>query len=209
MIKRLFLFLFISNIYLFSYEKYVDFDLIKEAGYPRFVENGILFTLPPNDKTDAYLRVNIDNWQNDYKFRPNLYNVLYVFIPFNHKISLVKYKININGTKISLLKVPQEEIFYKKMPIILESETAIKEVTFKYFDPKAHDVNFVCSIDNWSEYTHPMKKNADGGWEITMSFTRGTYMYYFCVNGNVVTDINNDKKLWDKRRGQVSFFSIK
>ena len=226
MIKKLLLLLIFSNLYLFSYEKYVDLDLVKEAGPPRFIDNGILFTLPLDDQTDVYLRTNLDNWQNNHQYKPNLYNVLYVFIPLNHETVMVKYKININGywitdpyntefttdeygTRISLLRVPNEDLFYEKTPIILENETVIKEVIFKYFDSEASDVNFVCSIDNWSEYSHPMKKNTDGVWEITKSFTKGTYMYYFLVNGNIVTDINNDKKLWDKRRGQVSFFTIK
>ena len=37
---------------LYSYEKYVDFDLLKKEEPPRFIENGILFTLRGEEGTN-------------------------------------------------------------------------------------------------------------------------------------------------------------
>ena len=210
---------------IYSYEKYIDFDLLKKEGPPRFVENGILFTLQGDENTIAFLRTNIDNWQKNYYYKLSLYNILYTFVPYKKNIKTLKYKININGywmsdpnntqyssddlgIDLSSISIPDQEMYYEQMPIIENGKNLIKKTTFKYYNPKAKEVNFVCSIDNWSHYSHSMEYNNNGYWEITKYFTHGTYLYYFLVDGEKVIDVENPNKLWDEKRGQVSFFII-
>lgn len=210
---------------LYSFEKYVDFDLIKKDGPPRFIENGVLFTLADADGTIAFLRTNIDNWKKDYYFKSSLYNVLYAFVPYTANNKSIKYKININGhwtsdpnnpeyalddlgINLSTIVTPDEKMYYEKMPIIEKTKNNIKKTTFKYYNPNAKEINFVCSIDNWSHYSHPMKSDNNGFWEITKYFTQGTYLYYFLVDGEKIIDVDNPNKLWDEKRGQVSYFII-
>lgn len=221
-IKLLFIFLIIP---INSFEKYVDFDLIKKDGPPRFIENGVLFTLPETNGTVAFLRTNIDNWQKDYYFKSSLYNVLYAFVPYSTDIKIIKYKININGywtsdpnnpeyypddlgINLSIIETPDEDMYYEEMPIIEETKNIVKKITFRYYNPYAKEVNFVCSIDNWNHYSHTMKSFNNGYWEIIKYYTPGTYLYYFLVDGEKKIDVDNPNKYMDEKRGQVSYFVI-
>lgn len=211
---------------LYSYEKYVDFDLLKKAEAPRFVKNGILFTLKGDEGATAFLRTNIDNWQKDHYYNLSLYNILYVFVPYPENIKTIKYKINFNGNwisdpnnpdystddlgiNLSTVSIPEQEMYYDHMPIVENEKNFIKTIIFRYYNPDAKEVNFVCSIDDWSHYSFPMKYDNNGYWEITKYFTHGTYLYYFLVDGKKVVDIENPNKLWDEGKGQVSYFIIK
>ena len=221
----LFIIIILLSSQIYSYEKYVDFDLLKKEEPPRFIENGILFTLSGEEGAIAFLRTNIDNWQKDYYYKLSLYNILYVFVPYTENIKTIKYKININGhwisdpnnpehltddlgTDLSTISIPEQEMYYEQMPIIEKDKNSIKKAVFKYYNPNAKEVNFVCSTDNWSHYSHPMKYNNNGYWEITKYFTYGTYLYYFLVDGKKVIDVENPNKLWEPKRGQVSYFVI-
>jgi hypothetical protein len=223
--KIIFITLIILIMPIYSFEKYVDFDLIKKDGPPRFIENGVLFTLPETNDTIAFLRTNIDNWQKNYYFKSSLYDVLYAFVPYTTNIKTIKYKININGhwtsdpnnteyslddlgINLSTIMTPDKEMYYEEMPIIENTKDIVKKTTFKYYNPGAKEVNFVCSIDNWNHYSHPMKKNNNGFWEITKYYTSGTYLYYFLVDGEKNIDVENPNKFWNKKNGQVSYFVI-
>lgn len=214
-----------SSLFFYSLERYVDFDLIKKAESPRFLSNGILFTLPCGYGEKVFLRTNLDNWEKNYYFKPSLYDILYVFIPYNLRVNNIKYKINIDGfwetdmynsecvedmlnTKLSVLPVPKEAIYHLEMPIIEKIGDKIKSVAFKYYNPDAKEVNFVCSIDNWCQYSHSMKKNKNGYWEISKGFSRGIYVYFFFVDGKKIIDLENRNRLWDEIRGQVSYFVV-
>lgn len=209
----------------FSYEKYVDFELIKEAGAPRFVKDGVLFTLPENFGQDLYIRTNLDNWKTNHYFEQSLYNVNYLYIEINEKVIDVHYKLNADGfwildpyndrveydslgMAVSSLRRPVEEKYYKRMPLVKEVIDNIKIVRFRYRNPDASEVNLVCSVDNWCLYSHPMVKNENNYWEIDMKFSRGTFFYYFFVDGRKVTDIDNPDKYTDKRKGLVSYFIL-
>jgi hypothetical protein len=220
-----FIILILQITYLNPYEKYVDFDLLKKEGPPRFIENGILFTLRGEEGAIAFLRTNIDNWQKDHYYSLSLYNILYVFVPYPENIKTIKYKINLNGhwmsdpnnndfssddigIDLSSLSIPKQEMYYDQMPIIEKSKNLTKKTTFRYYNPNAKEVNFVYSVDNWSHYSHTMKYDNNGYWTITKYFTQGTYLYYFLVDGDKMIDVENPNKLWDAKKGQVSFFII-
>ena len=55
----LFIIIILLSSQIYSYEKYVDFDLLKKEEPPRFIENGILFTLSGEEGAIAFLRTNI------------------------------------------------------------------------------------------------------------------------------------------------------
>jgi len=221
----LILFLLLLPFLLNSYEKYIDFDLIKKPGPPRFVQNGVLFTLPGNEGGIAFIRTNIDNWEKNYYYNESLYGVLYVFIKINENTKSLKYMINVNGywiedpynpdyqedafsTKLYYLEVPEEAKYYDEMPAIEETDSKVKNVTFRYYSPYANEVNFVCSIDNWAQYSHPMVKDKYGYWIITKKFTQGTYYYFFFEDGEKKVDLENKNRMWDTIKGQVSYFTV-
>jgi hypothetical protein len=224
--KRTLIFiLLLSTSIFYSYERFVDFDLIKTPGPPRVVENGILFTLAGKENENIFIRTDLDNWTEDHYYKTNLYGVKYVYLKFDYTTTVIKYRININGyweedinnanyeedlfgTKLFVINLSPENKFYNKLPIVEKTDNKIKTVIFKYYNPEASEVNFVNSADNFSEYTYPMTKDQYGWWTIKKSFTRGKYWYYFLANGKKVNDINNINKEWDEKKGILSFFVI-
>lgn len=219
------LFFFILN-FLYSYERFIDFDLIKKAGPPKFVEDGILFTVDKNEGNVIYLRTDIDLWKKDYYFKKSEYGVFYLFLPIRSDIKKVKYRINIDGywtidpynTNVtedvtgilfSVVEVSEETFFYRQMPVIEYLPEGVAKVYFRYKNPNANDVIFVCSQDNWSLFSNIMKKGKNGYWEIEKYFSKGRFYYYFLVDGKKVIDIENKERAWDLLKGEVSVFTIK
>jgi len=209
----------------FSTEEFVDLDLVKKESSPRFLKNGFLFTLAENTGKIIFLKTNMDNWEKSYYFKKNLYGIFCLFLPYNYKIKKIQYKINIDGfwdkdpnndnyiednygIKISIIKIPEDADYFQQMPIVENINERIKLVKFKYYNPKAQEVNLVCSIDKWSPFTNPMKLNKDGFWEIELNFSKGTYYYYYLVDWKKVIDIKNPKKVYDSEHGEVSEFTI-
>jgi Carbohydrate-binding module 48 (Isoamylase N-terminal domain) len=214
----------IFSINLFSYEKYVDFNLIKKAGEPRFVRNGVLFTLPLEKNNNAFLRTDLDGWRHDFHYRKSIYDILYVFVPYKPETKEIRYKININGywvtdakskvseddvgNELSLIEINEANYCYEKNPVIEKNRGNIKKVLFRYYNPKASEVNLVLSVDNWNEYSHPMTKRDDGFWEITKNYTAGKYLYYFFVDGRKTGDMENGNAIYSPEKGQVAYFVI-
>ena len=219
------IFFIIGASFVIGLEQYVDFDLIKKHSEPRFLSNGFLFTLPENIGYSIFLRTKSDNWEHNHYFEKSLYNVWYLFIPYNDIEGEFLYKLNINGywendpannnfiydkfhSKISVLNVPSENIYSKQMPVINKYSGEYKKVLFKYHNEDAKEVSFVCSKNNWSVFSYQMKKNNDGYWEISLDFTKGKFYYYFLVDWKKVTDKNNPNRSYDRDKGEVSYFVV-
>jgi hypothetical protein len=218
-------FIVISNLSVFSVEKFVDFDLIKKESGPRILSNGILISVSPEIGKRAFLRTNLDNWSQNYYFKQSLYGIYYLVLPYDLSKKQILYKLNIGGyydrdpnnkdfiedkygTELSVVNVPKEIVYYQNMPIIDKIDERTSAVSFKYYNPKASEVNFVTSLDKWSQFSNEMHLNDGGYWEITMNFRNGQYGYYFLVDGKKITDIQNPKKMWDESAGNVSYFDI-
>lgn len=213
--------LFLLSTSLYAIEKYVDCDLIKKSSSPRFLPNGILFTLDENFGHNIYLRTNMDGWQKNYHFIKNLYGLWYLVLPYDLNKSEIIYKLNTDGfwetdpnnseitsdkygAELSVLSMPKDIIYYQNTPLINDGEEKMKKINFKYYNPYADEVNFVTSLDNWSQYSHSMTLNSDGYWEITINFRKGKYFYYFLVDGKKVVDMENENKNWISGFEEVS-----
>jgi len=222
----LFSLLVLNIVSLFSYEKYIDIDLLKKSSPPRYFKDSILLTLDENENSAIYVRTNLDNWKSDHYFKKNLYNVFYLILPYREKTKEIQYKVNINGywqtdpnnkkytndflgEKISIIDIPEEDFCYNTMPVIKDIDKNLAKMYFRYYNPEAEEVNFICSIDNWCLFSHPMKKNNNGYWEITKDFSRGIFLYAFLVDGKVISDIENPNKMKNNRGEKISFFSTK
>lgn len=104
--------------------------------------------------------------------------------------------------------MPDESRFYHEMPFIEKNNDKVKKVYFRYYDPQAKEVDLVCSVDNWSRFSHQMHLNNYGFWEITMSFTKGIYYYYYCIDSRKIIDLENQYRVNDKIKGQLSYFIV-
>ena len=56
-------------------------------------------------------------------------------------------------------------------------------IAFTLAAPEAQNVFLVGDFNNWDETSHPLKKNSDGTWKITISLTPGRYEYRLLVDG--------------------------
>ncbi len=222
----------ISAVAAFGLEKYVDIDMIRDASAPRMLDEGFLFTLPPNTGYTIFLRMNGDNWQKDYYFRQNMYKVWCLYLPYSDikavsQASGLLYKLNINGfwdndpnnanfiydrfhEKISYLRIPADkDNSRKRMPIISESEDRFKkQVTFKYYNPDAKEVSVVCSDANWAIFSHNMQPDKFGYWSISLNFGKGDYCYYFIADWEKVLDAWNPDSEYEQDIGLVNTFRI-
>jgi hypothetical protein len=217
--------IFAANLWLFSVEKFIDVDLIKKESGPKITEKGILISVSGEIGKRAFVRTNLDGWKENFNFQKSLYGIYFLMLPYDLSKKEILYKINMGGywerdpnnpefvldkygTEISLVRIPREIIYHQAMPLISETDKKIKSVDFKYYNPRAKEVNFVSSLDKWCQFSNEMTLNEDGYWEITLPFKKGEYSYYFFVDGKKVTDIANEKKMWDESVGVVSFFRI-
>ncbi|HOV14111.1 MAG TPA: glycogen-binding domain-containing protein [Spirochaetota bacterium] len=199
--------------YGYSIEKYVDIDLVKKAQPPRFLDKGILFTLKEDFGNSIYIRTNIDGWLKSWYFKKNLYGVWCLLLPYDRSKDEFLYKLNVNGfweidpdnseyvedkygSPISILKLPKEVYYHQQNPIIESYGDIVKKIKFKYYNPKAKEVNIVTSLDNWSQFANSMVLNDDGYWEISLNFKKGKYFYYYLVDGKKIVDFDNPNKNW-------------
>ncbi len=226
--QRILIIIFVVVIYsVSSLERFVDFGLIKKASAPRFLESGILFTLRPGTGQDVFLRTDLDNWEKNHYFKESLYGVQYAFVPYKRGHKVMQYKINadgfwiedpynpqtnedIFGVVINRLSIPASIDYYSRMPIVEKTDSSIKKVTFKYYNPLANEVNFVSSIDNWNSFTNSMARDPamDGYWTIDMYFKNGSYLYFFLVDGVKVIDIENPSNAFIDRYNEVSVLNV-
>jgi 1,4-alpha-glucan branching enzyme len=69
-----------------------------------------------------------------------------------------------------------------------------RRVTFKVRAPAAKEVNLVGEFNNWNAYEHPMKKDDEGFWKVTVPLAPGRYEYKLLIDGRWwedITDVNS------------------
>jgi hypothetical protein len=99
--------------------------------------------------------------------------------PYNEKVIYDRY-----GTELS--------VFTVNVPIIVADGNPIRykhnEYVFYYRNRNAKSVSIVGDFNNWNPYSHPMRKNRSGLWEVTLDIPPGSYLYRFVVDGVFKTD---------------------
>jgi 1,4-alpha-glucan branching enzyme len=58
-----------------------------------------------------------------------------------------------------------------------------KEVRFQFPAPEVKEVYLTGDFNDWNTKSHPMKKDKNGDWEISISLQPGRYEYRFFVDG--------------------------
>jgi 1,4-alpha-glucan branching enzyme len=66
-----------------------------------------------------------------------------------------------------------------------------RKITFSLDTDTAAEVALVGDFNNWSETSHPMKKNKNGVWEKSLMLDIGRYEYKFFVDGHWQGDPQN------------------
>ena len=63
-----------------------------------------------------------------------------------------------------------------------------KRITFKLQAPNAQSVSLAGDFNAWNPDSHPLKKNSNGSWKISVSLSPGRYEYRFIVDGHWQND---------------------
>ena len=66
-----------------------------------------------------------------------------------------------------------------------------RKITFSLNADNATQVALVGDFNNWSQTSHPMKKNKNGVWEKSLMLDIGRYEYKFFVDGHWQSDPQN------------------
>jgi 1,4-alpha-glucan branching enzyme len=70
-----------------------------------------------------------------------------------------------------------------------KGQTGKRKVTFKVRAPAAKEVIVVGDFDNWNPHDHPMEKDDEGFWKVTMMLAPGRYEYKLLIDGQWWEDI--------------------
>ena len=71
----------------------------------------------------------------------------------------------------------------------------VKTVTFKFDGrrkPTARSVSLVGSFNRWDTSVHPMSRQSDGWWMISLILAQGEYPYLLIVDGVPWNDLDDD-----------------
>ncbi|HBD96515.1 MAG: hypothetical protein A2015_01075 [Spirochaetes bacterium GWF1_31_7] len=206
--------------------KYIDPDMIKEAGSPIFSKNGVIITLPPEVGYQIFIRSDLDGWKKNYYFKRSFFGIFYCMLDYDSEKKVIAYKVNINGfwdinpmggpvsidahgNPFSLLYYPDEIKYNLDSPIIKEVDGPGKLVIFRFNAPNAKQVSLVFSGSKYSRFTNQMIKKEKGYWEIELLVEKGAYFYYFQVDDIKYIDKENSNLIDDSILGPLSTVVVK
>jgi len=192
---------------------------VTDGGPPIITEGGILFRYKDEEKNPQYVMVSGDfnNWKKPLLMVKNIHNV-YVYL-YNEKDerSVVlkegkyryrylvdgiwmkdeknyKYVYDSYGTELSYFEVKKPIIITAYNPVHVSNNKYV----FYYRDETAKKVYIVGDFNNQNPYSHPLKKNKSGIWEIELHLPPGSYAYRFIVDGIYSRDPLGTKIVHDR-----------
>lgn len=102
-----------------------------------------------------------------------------------------------------------QEFYERGQDQYREAETQ-RIVTLSYEDSKANSVSVVGSFNGWSPVNSNMRRDKDGGWEISLHLPPGRYAYRFLVNNSTqVIDPNSEQQEPDGYGGMNSVLYVR
>src|ERR1043166_7405274 len=80
-----------------------------------------------------------------------------------------------------------------------------RPTAFRYSGPPAHHVSLAVRPASGGHLTtHPMHKDFDGSWHLTIELARGRYLYRFVADGVPVLDPHSRGRIHDDQGGDFS-----
>ena len=71
--------------------------------------------------------------------------------------------------------------------------TKNRKVTFRLNTPSAKEVILMGDLNNWDAGSHPMKKDENGIWKVSIMIPPGKYEYQLLVDGQWRLDSGNNQ----------------
>jgi len=76
---------------------------------------------------------------------------------------------------------------------VSEGQPRKRKVTFKVRASRAREVILVGDFNNWDVQSHPMKKDDEGFWRVTVRLAPGRYEYKLLIDGRWWEDMSDVK----------------
>ena len=107
------------------------------------------------------------------------------------------------GTELSTFNIDAPIIVAEKNPVPVTRN----DYVFYYKNRNAREVYLVGDFNNWNPYSHPLRKNRSGLWEVVLDIPPGSYLYRFIVDGVYKPDPLNKNLVKD--RSDNAYSSLK
>ena len=202
---------------------------LSEPGPPIITDQGVIFTYHDPERPPRYVMVSGDfnNWEKpiflqenrhgifvymydetiekEIVLRDGLYRYLYLIDgiwvkdPQNENTVYDQY-----GTELTFFEVPAPIILLDKNPVKLDGNKYI----FYYKNSEASNVYILGDFNNWNPYSHRMRKNKSGLWEIEMDIPPGDYSYSFLVDGTHRKDPLSKAIKQDRFGNELTFIKL-
>lgn len=194
---------------------------IREAGPPRVVEEGLLFTYL--GKTES-VEVSGDflGWEYTIPLVKGKYGIFYYLYtaPLSEGQYTYRYRVDglwindpfqtntifdKNNQRVSCFDIEESRIFYQKNP----TNNADGSYTFQYSNASANEVYFTCDYYDYNPTRFPMTKDPYGRWWCTIDIPAEGVFYNYIVEDEWVTDPLNYNIYLDYEGRKHSFVNLR
>ncbi len=93
-------------------------------------------------------------------------------------------------------------------PKVPRARKPVKKVTFTYDNPEAQSVSLTGSFCHWKPDAHPLSKDANGVWKISVSLPSGRHEYRFVVDGEWTNDPRCSEVVSNEFGSENCIFSV-
>ncbi|MBN1797431.1 MAG: glycogen-binding domain-containing protein [Spirochaetales bacterium] len=201
---------------------YVYVQDINAAGPPEIYDDSIIFTY--QTKEQVYFvgaRFAHENYRILHYYTKNARGLFVLVLPMPEDVSVLKYRIVIDGLWIADPFNPESEedelgikhsllFLQKRLPRFIISPEILPNGMVK-FNLKAESESMVFiagDFNNWDPFTYKLSEVTPGFYSITLKLYPGRHHYYFLVNGRRVIDPYNTEVNKDMDGLKVSSFML-
>lgn len=202
---------------------HIEMETMKHAGPPQVQGDYVLFSY---SAPHTILRVGVafehENYNKVHTFSRNPHDVFVLPYEPPEGLDRLVYRMIIDGiwtrdpnnpntirteedVNLSYLHIPSN----KEKTAMHQPNTSGK-VTFTFRSDDASHVSLAGNFNQWDPYMYRLKKvpDSDGLFSITLSLPKGTYYYYYIVDGRRVTDPDNPNKVLESTGHNVSVIRV-
>lgn len=199
----------------------MKYYFIKEAGPPRVMPDGILFTFAEKNSS-VEISGGFINWEYTIPLNKGKYGIYYYL--YSDKIEAGKhfYRYRVDGvwrndplqsntafdknnSRVSCFFIEEDKVFFRSNP----KKAGDGEYTFFYENKTARKVYFTCDYYGFNPTRFPLKRSDDGIWSITVELPKGGLYYNFIVDDKWETDPINYNVYFDREGRKMSYALIK
>lgn len=203
-----------------SIELHIEITSLRTAAPPRVVEDKVLFTYRPSDRTIAgrsftrYVGVAFahENFSTVHVFARNEHGVFFLLypIPTEGALEILEYRYVVDGLWLADPENPNQvvdvagiPISYVRVPTPTPDRGELPHVgtdgrvRFVYRGDEDALVSLAGTFTNWDPYMYRLTETSPGEYEITLRLQPDTYAYYFVVNGRRELDPLNPELAYD------------